>query len=171
MAYFCLLGTQFGVVKEPAVVKNAQTDSPNSGQSSDNNQSGTSEMSRLPLYTELKADGHYRYRRRVPAKLVKTIGKARLYRNLGKTYEAVLNNWSDAHKEVEALFNNTAKETQREQEVFAKKDEREKVLHLVEKHYGKEASEMLSAGVVDDNLEHALMGLADELSGSIPRKT
>ena len=171
VAYTVSLGTRFGVAKEPVVVNTGQTDASNSGNSSDNNQSGTSEMSKLPPYTELKADGHYRYRRRVPAKLVKVIGKARLYRNLGKTYEAVLNNWSDAHKEVEALFSQTSEATQREQEVFAKKDEREKVLHLVQEHYGKEASEMLSAGVVDDNLEHALMSLADDLHGSIPRKT
>ena len=128
-------------------------------------------MFKLPPYTELKADGHYRYRRRVPANLVKELGKARLYRNLGKTKDAVLTNWSEAHKEVEALFNNTAKEAQREQEVFAKKDEREKVLHLVEKHYGKEASEMLAIGVVDENFEYALTDLADVLHGSISRKT
>ena len=128
-------------------------------------------MFKLPPYTELKADGHYRYRRRVPANLVKELGKARLYRNLGKTKDAVLANWSEAHKEVEALFNNTAKEAQREQEVFAKKDEREKVLHLVEKHYGKEASEMLAIGVVDENFEYALTDLADVLHGSISRKT
>lgn len=128
-------------------------------------------MFKLPPYTELKADGHYRYRRRVPANLAKELGKGRLYRNLGKTKDAVLANWSEAHKEVEALFNNTAKEAQREQEVFAKKDEREKVLHLVEKHYGKEASEMLAIGVVDENFEYALTDLADVLHGSISRKT
>jgi integrase len=152
------------------VVKNRQTDTPNSGQASDN-ESGDPEMFKLPPYTELKADGHYRYRRRVPAKLVKEVGKARLYRNLGKTKEEVLNNWSDAHKEIEALFAGVKNNQTVEAEVFAKKGEREKVLHLVEKHYGKEASEMLALGVVDDNLEHALMGLADELHGSIPRTT
>ena len=83
----------------------------------------------------------------------------------------MLANWSEAHKEVEGLFEQAKQGAKIEAQVFAKKGEREKVLHLVEKHYGKEASEMLSAGVVDDNLEHALMGLADDLSGSIPRKT
>jgi integrase len=128
-------------------------------------------MFKLPPYTELKADGHYRYRRRVPVKAVKELGKGFLYRNLGKTKDEVMANWSDAHKEVEGLFEQAKQGAKIEAEVFAKKDEREKVLYLVQKHYGKEASEMLSAGVVDENLEHALMGLADELSGSIPRKT
>ena len=128
-------------------------------------------MFRLPPYTELKADGIYRYRRRVPVKAIKGLGKGFLYRNLGKTKEEVLANWSGAHQEVEGLFEQAKQGAKIEAQVFAKKDEREKVLHLVEKHYGKEASEMLSAGVVDENLEHALMGLADDLHGSIPRKT
>jgi hypothetical protein len=132
---------------------------------------GETEMLRLPPYSELKADGHFRYRRRVPAGLIAAIGKARLYRNLGTTMVDVLKNYSKAHEEVEALFEQAKSNTKIESEVFAKKDERDKVLHLVEKHYGKEASEMLSAGVVDENLEHALMGLADDLHGSIPRKT
>ena len=128
-------------------------------------------MFKLPPYTELKADGIYRYRRRVPVKAVKELGKGFLYRNLGKTKDEVLANWSGAHHEVEGLFEQAKQGAKIEAEVFAKKHEREKVLHLVEKHYGKEAFEMLSAGVVDDNLEHALMGLADELHGSIPSKT
>ena len=69
-------------------------------------------MSKLPLYTELKADGHYRYRRRVPAKLVKTIGKARLYRNLGKTKDEVLVNWSEAHKEVEGVVSQSFRQAE-----------------------------------------------------------
>ena len=126
---------------------------------------------KLPPFTELKATGDYRYRRRVPAKLVGILGKGRLYRNLGKTYEDVLANWSDAHQEIEALFNQTADTTKRNNAEFAKKDEREKVLYLVKKHYGQGAVDRLSFGDVDDNLEHALMGLADELEGSIPAKT
>ena len=128
-------------------------------------------MFKLPPYTELKADGIYRYRRRVPVKAIKELGKGFLYRNLGKTKEEVLANWSGAHQEVEGLFEQAKQGAKIEAQVFANKDEREKVLHLVQKNYGKEASQLLSAGVVDDNLEHALMGLADDLSGSIPRKT
>ena len=126
---------------------------------------------KLPPYTERKADGIYRYRRRVPAKVVEAVGKGYLYRNLGKTKEAVLANWSGAHEEIEALLKSAKSNTKVEAEVFAKKDEREKVLHLVEKHYGKEASQLLAIGAVDENFEHALMGLADELHGGIPRKT
>ncbi len=44
----------------------------------------------LPLYTERKADGIYRYRRRVPKLLVSRIGKGYLYRNLGKTKQEVV---------------------------------------------------------------------------------
>jgi len=128
-------------------------------------------MFKLPPYTELKADGIYRYRRRVPVKAIKELGKGFLYRNLGKTKDEVLANWSGAHQEVEALFEQAKSNTKVEAEVFATKDEREKVLHLVQKHYGKEASQLLAMGAVDENFEYALMGLADELSGSIPRKT
>ena len=133
--------------------------------------SGESKMFKLPPYTELKANGIYRYRRRVPVALVEALGKERLYRNLGKTKADVLNNYSKVHSEVEALFQQAETNTLKEKEVFAKKDERERVLHLVEKHYGKEASQLLALGQVDDNLELALEGLADDLHGKIPAKT
>jgi integrase len=128
-------------------------------------------MFKLPPNTERKADGIYRYRRRVPVKAIKALGKGFLYRNLGRTKDEVLGNWAAAREEVEALFEQAKSDTDKEAKVFAEASERDKVLHLVEKHYGKEASEMLSAGVVDENLEHALMGLPDDLHGSIPRKT
>ena len=133
--------------------------------------SGESKMFKLPPYTELKANGIYRYRRRVPVALVGAIGKERLYRNLGKTKADVLNNYSKAHTEVEALFEQAETNILQEKEVFAKKDERERVLFLVEKHYGKEASQLLALGKVDEHLDFALMGLADELAGSIPETT
>ena len=66
--------------------------------------SGESKMFKLPPYTELKANGIYRYRRRVPVALVEALGKERLYRKLGKTEADVLNNYSKVHSEVEALF-------------------------------------------------------------------
>ena len=43
------------------------------------------EILNLPLYTERKADGIYRYRRRVPKALRGRVGKGYLYRNLGRT--------------------------------------------------------------------------------------
>ena len=108
-------------------------------------------MFRLPHYTELKADGIYRYRRRVAPKLQEIVGKARLYRNLGKTKADVLNNYSRVHSEIEALLSQAQdtliqqKETSaKAKEDYAKKSERDKVLHLVQEHYGKEASEMLA---------------------------
>ena len=57
-------------------------------QKEDNDTSVTNEdteILNLPLYTERKADGIYRYRRRVPKPLVSRIVKGYLYRNLGKT--------------------------------------------------------------------------------------
>jgi integrase len=139
---------------------------------------GDTIMFRLPHYTELKADGIYRYRRRVAPKLQEIVGKARLYRNLGKTKADVLNNYSRVHSEIEALLSQAQdtliqqKETSaKAKEDYAKKSERDKVLHLVQEHYGKEASEMLAIGQVDRNFEGALMGLADELAGDIDETT
>jgi hypothetical protein len=66
--------------------------------------SGESKMFKLPPYSELKANGIYRYRRRVPVALVEALGEKRLYRNLGKNKADVLNNYYKAHSEVEALF-------------------------------------------------------------------
>ena len=159
------------VIKELKVVANGKTSVADSGDTSSINQEDGPMLIKLPPYTERKADGIYRYRRRVPAKVAEAVGKGYLYRNLGKTKEAVLANWSGAHEEVEALLKSAKHNTKIESEVFAKKDERAKVLHLVEKHYGKEASEMLAIGAVDENFEFALMGLADDLHGKIPRKT
>ena len=132
---------------------------------------GSEEMFKLPPNTERKADGIYRYRRRVPVKAIKALGKGFLYRNLGRTKDEVLGNWAKAREEIEALFEQAKSDTDKEAKVFAEASERDKVLHLVEKHYGEEASQMLSAGAVDENLEHALMGLADDLHGKISRKT
>jgi hypothetical protein len=58
----------------------------------------------LPLYTERKADGIYRYRRRVPKPLVPRIGKGYLYRNLGKTKQEVVGEWPSAHAEIEEIL-------------------------------------------------------------------
>ena len=98
---------------------------------------------KLPPFTEIKADGHFRYRRRVPKKLVALLGKERLYRNLGKTYDSALRNWPAAHQEIEPLFSNTAV-------VAEKQSEREKVLLLVANHFGTEAAELLATGQIDE---------------------
>ena len=58
------------------------------------------EIQNLPLYTERKADGIYRYRRRVPKNLVERIEKGYLYRNLGHIKKDVVGNWPEAHAEV-----------------------------------------------------------------------
>lgn len=43
------------------------------------------EIQNFPLYAERKADGIYRYRRRVPKNFVERVGKGYLYRNIGRT--------------------------------------------------------------------------------------
>ena len=49
-----------------------------------------SEILNLPLCTERKADGIYRYRRRVPKALRGRLGKGYLYRNLGRIKQEVV---------------------------------------------------------------------------------
>ena len=110
------------VKKELKVVANGKTSVADSGDTSSINQEDGPMLIKLPPYTERKADGIYRYRRRVPAKVVEAVGKGYLYRNLGKTKEAVLASWSSAHEEVEALLKSAKSNTKIEAEVFAKKD-------------------------------------------------
>ena len=76
-------------------------------QKEDNDTSVTNEdteILNLPLYTERKAAGIYRYRRRVPKPLVPRIGKGYLYRNLGKTKQEVVGKWQSAHAEIEEIL-------------------------------------------------------------------
>ena len=135
---------------------------------------GDNQMFKLPQYTELKANGIYRYRRRVPPKLQEIVGKARLYRNLGKTKADVLSKYSKAHTEIEAILTEATETLSRDIDAneqaraeYEKKSERDKVLFLVEQHYGKEASEMLAVGQVDDGFHDALEGLSQDLHGKI----
>ena len=129
------------------------------------------EIQNLPLYTERKADGIYRYRRRVPKNLVERIGKGYLYRNLGRTKKDVVGNWPEAHADVEAILDGAQASAERSAELIKRKDHRATILHLVEEEYGKEAAQRLEVGAVDDNLEYALMALADRLEGLYPKKT
>ena len=129
------------------------------------------EILNLPLYTERKADGIYRYRRRVPKPLVPRIGKGYLYRNLGKTKQEVVGKWPSAHAEIEEILTRAIEGESKAQELIRKKDHRATILHLVEEEYGKEAAQRLEVGAVDDNLEYALMDLADRLEGQYPKKT
>ena len=129
------------------------------------------EIQNLPLYTERKADGIYRYRRRVPKNLVERIGKGYLYRNLGRTKKDVVVNWPDAHAEVEAILDGAQASAEKSADLIRRKDHRATILHLVEEEYGKEAAQRLEVGAVDDNLEYALMALADGLEGLYPKKT
>ena len=128
------------------------------------------EIQNLPLYTERKADGIYRYRRRVPKNLVERIGKGYLYRNLGRTKKDVVGNWPEAHAEVEAILDGAQASAEKSAELIKRKDHRATILHLVEEEYGKEAAQRLEVGAVDDNLEYALMALADRLEGLYPKK-
>ena len=76
-------------------------------QKEDNDTSVTNEdteILKLPLYTERKADGIYRYRRRVPKPLVSRIGKGYLYRNLGKTKQEVVGKWPSAMQRLKRFL-------------------------------------------------------------------
>ena len=94
------------------------------------------EILNLPLYTERKADGIYRYRRRVPKPLVPRIGKGYLYRNLGKTKQEVVGKWPSAHAEIEEILTRAIEVDSKAQELIRKKDHRTTILHLVEEEYG-----------------------------------
>ena len=136
-------------------------------------------MFKLPPYVEKKStDGIYRYRRRIPAKLVEIVGKVRFYRNLGRGKDDIVSKWTTVHREYEALIAQAKDTLALQQEMSAKakaeyekKSERDKVLFLVEQHFGKEASEMLAVGQVDDDLYEALEGLAQELPSWVSDKT
>ena len=100
----------------------------------------------MPLYTERKADGIYRYRRRVPKPLVSRIGKGYLYRNLGKTKQEVVGKWPSAHAEIEEILTRAIEGESKAQELLRKKDHRATILHLVEEEYGTEAAQRLEVG-------------------------
>ena len=76
------------------------------------------EILNLPLYTERKADGIYRYRRRVPKPLVPRICKGYLYRNLGKTKQEVVGKWPSAHAEIEEILTSALEGESKAQELI-----------------------------------------------------
>ena len=96
-------------------------------QKEDNDTSVTNEdteILNLPLYTERKADGIYRYRRPVPKPLVSRIGKGYLYRNLGKTKQEVIGKWPSAHAEIEKILTRAIEGDSTAKGLFRKKDRR-----------------------------------------------
>ena len=163
-------GNSKGVKKELFWVKNGWVQMREKGEYLGEQDEDT-EIKNLPLYTERKADGIYRYRRRVPKNLVERVGKGYLYRNLGRTKKDVVGNWPEAHANVEAILNGAQVSAEKSAELIKRKDHRATILHLVEEEYGKEAAQRLEVGAVDENLEYALMALADRLEGLYPKKT
>ena len=101
------------------------------------------EILNLPLYTERKADGIYRYRRRVPKALRGRLGKGYLYRNLGRTKQEVVGKWPAAHAEIEQVLETALEGQSKAQELIRKKDHRATILHLVTQEYGTEAAQRL----------------------------
>ena len=79
------------------------------------------EILNLPLYTERKADGIYRYRRRVPESLTKLVGKGYLYRNLGRAKDEVVANRPAAYTEIEQIIQAAQKGAESAQELVLKK--------------------------------------------------
>ena len=88
------------------------------------------EIQNLPLYTERKADGIYRYRRRVPKNLVERVGKGYLYRNLGRTKKDVVGNWPEAHSDVEAILEGAQASAEKSAELIKRKDHRATITSL-----------------------------------------
>ena len=123
------------------------------------------------MHEERKADGIYRYRRRVPKDLVDRVGRGYLYRNLGRTKKEITEKWSAAHSEIEKILNGAKESAENSAEMLKRSDHRSLILHLVKEEYGEEAAQRLNVGAVDDNLEYALMDLADKLEGHYPKKT
>lgn len=83
----------------------------------------------------------------------------------------MVGNWPEAHADVEAILNGAQASAENSAELITRKDHRATILHLVEEEYGKEAAQRLEVGTVDDNLEFALMALADRLEGLYPKRT
>ena len=81
----------------------------------------STEILNLPLYTERKADGIYRYRRRVPKDLRGRVGKGYLYRNLGRTKQEVVGKWPAAHAEIEQLLETALEVKAKPKSSFGKK--------------------------------------------------
>lgn len=79
------------------------------------------EILNLPLYTERKADGIYRYRRRVPKALRGRLGKGYLYRNLGRIKQEVVGKWPAAHAEIEQVLETALEGQSKAQELIRKK--------------------------------------------------
>ena len=103
--------------------------------------------------------------------MISRIDKGYLYRNLGKTKQKVVGKLPSAHAEIEEILTSAIEVESKAQELIRKKDHRATILYLVEEEYGKEAAQRLEVGAVDDNLEFALMDLADRLEGQYPKKT
>ena len=62
------------------------------------------EIQNLFLHMERKADGIYRYRRRVPKTLVERVGKGYTRRDVAHTKKEVVDRWSKADAEVYAIL-------------------------------------------------------------------
>lgn len=86
------------------------------------------EMQNLPLYTEQRADGIYRYRWRVPKELVYRLGKGYTYHNLGRTKKDIVSKWSAADSKIEEILNVAKKNADKVAEISGQKDHRSLIL-------------------------------------------
>ena len=107
---------------------------------------------KLPKYVFQRQWGSYQYKRNVPKRLKTHLGKATLYRFLGKSYDEMIVNLPVVHREIEEIFSKLDGETSQD-----------RTLALVEANFGKRAAQMLEAGDVDENLEMAMWALGHEL--------
>ncbi|MFZ7090816.1 tyrosine-type recombinase/integrase [Primorskyibacter sp. 2E233] len=111
---------------------------------------------KLPRYVQRRPSGLLRYQRNVPKALVTRLGRSHIYRNLGHSYDEMIRKLPKAHSEVEALFKRTEAETSRD-----------RTLAIVEANFGSDAAQMLSADVIDENLEYALWDLHQQLEDEV----
>ncbi|PCH72233.1 MAG: integrase [Rhodobacteraceae bacterium] len=112
---------------------------------------------KLPRYVQLRPWGSYRYKRRVPKRLLSVMGKDHVYQNLGTNYRDMLRKLPAVNEAVEALFSGIAD---------APTDD-EKALAVVKAHYGEKVAYDLGTGQLDQNQWDGLLDLYDRLEDKI----
>ena len=112
---------------------------------------------KLPRYVQQRPWGSYRYKHRVPKRLLSAIGKDHVYQNLGTNYRDMLRKLPAVNEAVEAMFSGIAD---------APTDD-EKALALVKAHYGEKAAYDLGIGQLDQDTWDGLLDLYDRLEDKI----
>ena len=115
---------------------------------------------KLPKYVFRTTYGVFRFKRNVPKDIRDEAGKVFFYKVLGKDYKTAMKGYSGALKEFDAFVAGYRH----------KLPTRETILELVKNEYGEDAVARLERGHIDQNLEFALMGLADKVEEKAPQE-